>query len=88
MRRLSIIQLNVLRAGGCLFSTMLLGQQTRTIGDAVEHYSQLGLRTLCLAWRELEENEYLEWSVKFKEASSLLVDREVIETILSFCCSL
>jgi phospholipid-translocating ATPase len=64
------------------------GQQTRTIGDAVEHYSQLGLRTLCLAWRELEENEYLEWSVKFKEASSLLVDREVIETILSFCCSL
>ncbi|XP_010481763.1 PREDICTED: phospholipid-transporting ATPase 2 [Camelina sativa] len=52
------------------------GQQTRTIGDAVEHYSQLGLRTLCLAWRELEEDEYLEWSVKFKEASSLLVDRE------------
>ncbi|EOA14661.1 hypothetical protein CARUB_v10027927mg [Capsella rubella] len=52
------------------------GQQTRIIGDAVEHYSQLGLRTLCLAWRELEENEYLEWSVKFKEASSLLVDRE------------
>ncbi|KAL1199602.1 Phospholipid-transporting ATPase 2 [Cardamine amara subsp. amara] len=52
------------------------GQQTRTINDAVEHYSQLGLRTLCLAWRELEEDEYLEWSVKFKEASSLLVDRE------------
>lgn len=88
MRRVSSIQLNVLRADGRIFSTMLLGQQTRTIGDAVEHYSQLGLRTLCLAWRELEENEYLEWSVKFKEASSLLVDREVIETILSFCCSL
>jgi len=88
MRRVSSIQLNVLRADGRLFSNMLLGQQTRTIGDAVEHYSQLGLRTLCLAWRELEENEYLEWSVKFKEASSLLVDREVIGTILSFCCSL
>uniref|UniRef100_A0A1J3ISU2 Phospholipid-transporting ATPase n=1 Tax=Noccaea caerulescens TaxID=107243 RepID=A0A1J3ISU2_NOCCA len=52
------------------------GQQTRTITEAVEHYSQLGLRTLCLAWRELEEDEYLEWSVKFKEASSVLVDRE------------
>lgn len=69
----------MLRADGLLFSTMLLGQQTRTISDAVEHYSQLGFRTLCLAWRELEEDEYLEWSVKFKEASSLLVDREVIE---------
>nr|VDD24989.1 unnamed protein product [Brassica oleracea] len=52
------------------------GQQTRTIAEAVEHYAQLGLRTLCLAWRELEEDEYLEWSVKFKEASSVLVDRE------------
>lgn len=71
--------LNVLRADGQLFfSTMILGQQTRTIAEAVEHYAQLGLRTLCLAWRELEEDEYLEWSVKFKEASSVLVDREVI----------
>lgn len=52
------------------------GQQTRTIAEAVEHYAQLGLRTLCLAWRELAEDEYLEWSVKFKEASSVLVDRE------------
>ncbi|CAN8267607.1 unnamed protein product [Cochlearia groenlandica] len=52
------------------------GQQTRTIAEAVEHYAQLGLRTLCLAWRELEEDEYLEWSGKFKEASSVLVDRE------------
>lgn len=81
--------LNVLRADGQLFSTMLLGQQTRTIAEAVEHYAQLGLRTLCLAWRELDEHEYLEWSVMFKEASSVLVDREVIGTIiLSFCCSL
>lgn len=69
--------------------TMLLGQQTRTIAEAVEHYAQLGLRTLCLAWRELEEDEYLEWSVKFKEASSVLVDREVIgTTLLCFGCSL
>ncbi|KAF2531321.1 hypothetical protein F2Q70_00031293 [Brassica cretica] len=38
------------------------GQHTRTIAEAVEHYAQLGLRTLCLAWRELEEDEYLEWT--------------------------
>ncbi|GLU06387.1 hypothetical protein SLE2022_234270 [Rubroshorea leprosula] len=52
------------------------GQQTRTFVDAVEQYAQLGLRTLCLAWRELKENEYREWSFMFKEASSTLVDRE------------
>ncbi|XP_044502842.1 phospholipid-transporting ATPase 2 isoform X2 [Mangifera indica] len=52
------------------------GQQTRTFTEAVEQYSQLGLRTLCLAWRELREDEYAEWSLMFKEASSTLVDRE------------
>lgn len=52
------------------------GQQTRTFVEAVEQYSQLGLRTLCLAWRELMADEYHEWSLSFKEASSTLVDRE------------
>lgn len=52
------------------------GQQTRTFTEAVEQYSQLGLRTLCLAWRELKEDEYRDWSLMFKEANSTLVDRE------------
>ncbi|OMP09909.1 Cation-transporting P-type ATPase [Corchorus olitorius] len=52
------------------------GQQTRTFIEAVDQYAQLGLRTLCLAWRELKEDEYQEWSLMFKEASSTLVDRE------------
>ncbi|KAM7277451.1 hypothetical protein ACFE04_019317 [Oxalis oulophora] len=34
------------------------------------------LHTLCLAWRELKKDEYMEWSLMFKEASSTLVDRE------------
>ncbi|XP_047337355.1 phospholipid-transporting ATPase 2 isoform X2 [Impatiens glandulifera] len=54
----------------------LTGQQTRSFAEAVEHYAQQGLRTLCLAWRELEEDEYIEWSLIFKEANSSLVDRE------------
>ena len=62
------------------------GQQTRTIVEAVEQYAQLGLRTLCLAWRELKEEEYREWSLMYKEASSTLVDREVKHT--SECVSL
>ncbi|KAE9456087.1 hypothetical protein C3L33_12010, partial [Rhododendron williamsianum] len=52
------------------------GQQTRSFSEAVEQYAQLGLRTLCLAWRELEDDEYQEWSSIFKEANSSLVDRE------------
>ncbi|KAI4363845.1 hypothetical protein MLD38_020012 [Melastoma candidum] len=52
------------------------GQQTRTFTEAVEQYSQLGLRTLCFAWRELMPDEYHEWSLVFKEANSTLVDRE------------
>ncbi|KAM7490496.1 hypothetical protein LguiA_033417 [Lonicera macranthoides] len=52
------------------------GQQTRTVSEAVEQYAQMGLRTLCLAWREVEEDEYREWSSMFKEANSTLVDRE------------
>ncbi|KAG7983659.1 hypothetical protein I3843_04G117800 [Carya illinoinensis] len=52
------------------------GQQTRAFLEAVEQYTQLGLRTLCLAWRELKEDEYREWSLLLKEASSTLVDRE------------
>ena len=62
------------------------GQQTRIFNEAVEQYSQLGLRTLCLAWRELKEDEYEEWSFMFREANSTLVDREVKDTShLSLC---
>ncbi|KAM7276403.1 hypothetical protein ACFE04_018269 [Oxalis oulophora] len=53
-----------------------IGQQTRIVAEAVDQYEQLGLHTLCLAWRELKEDEYMEWSVTFKEASSTLVDKE------------
>ncbi|KAK4255533.1 hypothetical protein QN277_008521 [Acacia crassicarpa] len=52
------------------------GQQTRNFIEAVEQYAHLGLRTLCLAWRELKEDEYQQWSLMFKEANSTLVDRE------------
>ncbi|KAJ0988935.1 hypothetical protein J5N97_007291 [Dioscorea zingiberensis] len=63
-------------ADEAIFPHARSGQQIRTSVEAVEQYSQLGLRTLCLGWRELEEDEYREWSRMFKEASSTLVDRE------------
>ncbi|CAI8615112.1 unnamed protein product [Vicia faba] len=52
------------------------GQQTRHFIKAVEQYAHLGLRTLCLVWHELKKDEYQDWSLMFKEASSTLVDRE------------
>ncbi len=58
-------------------SSSYADQQVRPIADAIDRYSQLGLRTMCLAWRDLEENEYAAWSLKFKEASMSLMDREV-----------
>nr|CAD1820272.1 unnamed protein product [Ananas comosus var. bracteatus] len=63
-------------ADEAIFPCSNSGQQIRTFMDAVEQYAQLGLRTLCLGWRELKEDEYIEWSRMFKEASSTLVDRE------------
>ncbi|KAE8678199.1 Aminophospholipid ATPase isoform 4 [Hibiscus syriacus] len=63
-------------ADGAILPYAYDGQQTRTFIEVVEQYAQLGLRTLCLAWRELKEDEYQEWSLMFKEASSTLVDRE------------
>ena len=60
------------------------GQQIKTFVDAVDKYAQLGLRTLCLGWRELSLEEYLEWSRLFKEANSALIDREVIVILISF----
>lgn len=74
-----------------MFATLLIlsilktGQHLRTFAEAVELYAQLGLRTLCLACRELKEDEYHEWSVMFKEANSTLVDREVTQHLIIVC---
>ncbi|XP_073099261.1 phospholipid-transporting ATPase 2 isoform X3 [Elaeis guineensis] len=63
-------------ADEAIFPCAYPGQQIRTFVDAVEQYAQLGLRTLCLGWRELKDDEYEEWSHMFKEASTALFDRE------------
>jgi phospholipid-translocating ATPase len=55
----------------------MTGQEIKTYQEAVEMYSHLGLRTLCLGWRDLEEGEYKEWSKKFQDASCSLDNREV-----------
>lgn len=60
-----------------MYVICITGQQIQRYLEAVEMYSQLGLRTLCLGWRDLEEDEYKEWSKNFQEASCSLENREV-----------
>lgn len=35
------------------------------------------MRTLCLAWREIDEAEYAEWSKVFDEASVAIQERDL-----------
>lgn len=47
--------------------------------DHVNEYAEAGLRTLILAYRELDEEEYKEFSKRFNEArNSVSADREAL----------
>ncbi|RCH93898.1 hypothetical protein CU098_001750, partial [Rhizopus stolonifer] len=46
----------------------------KTFSD-VDKFSESGLRTLLLAYRNLEENEYKQWKVEIDEASTATEDR-------------
>ncbi|CAO1620351.1 unnamed protein product [Sympodiomycopsis kandeliae] len=42
----------------------------------LEEFANAGLRTLCIAYRYLEETEYVEWARTFDEAAAATTDRE------------
>jgi len=44
--------------------------------EYLEQFGSSGLRTLCLAYRELHPNVYESWNEKFIQAKSTLHDRE------------
>lgn len=58
--------------------------------ESLENFASEGLRTLCLAWREISDAEYEEWARKYEEAATSMEDRsekldavaELIETDL------
>ncbi|XP_024378284.1 phospholipid-transporting ATPase 2 isoform X3 [Physcomitrium patens] len=60
-----------------VFRRVRAGEPVQQVADAIDQYSQLGLRTLCFAWRDLDEQEYVAWTAKFNEASAALTDREL-----------
>lgn len=51
-------------------------QHKKEIIADVEHFAQLGLRTLCLCQRVVSESEYTKWSIKLNKAATAMKDRE------------
>ncbi|WVW84748.1 hypothetical protein I302_106783 [Kwoniella bestiolae CBS 10118] len=51
------------------------GLKETTLKD-LETFANGGLRTLCIAYRELSESEYAEWSKTYDSAAAATIDRE------------
>ncbi|CAE7072861.1 unnamed protein product [Rhizoctonia solani] len=65
-------------ADSVIYERLAAGQDTlkdRTRED-MESFANGGLRTLCIAYRFLSEDEYLTWSVKYDAAAAATTDRE------------
>lgn len=43
----------------------------------MESFAEEGLRTLCIAFRVMTDEEYLPWAERYNEASSSLMDRDI-----------
>ncbi|KZP01087.1 phospholipid-translocating P-type ATPase [Calocera viscosa TUFC12733] len=65
-------------ADNVIFERLAKGQnEMRENTDKhLQYYASLGLRTLCLAYRVLDENEYDAWSKEYHEVEVALEDRE------------
>ena len=70
----------------------LVDYEEQTLTD-LEDFASQGLRTLCLAYREITEKEYADWSHHFNEARVAIDNREhrmdeLMETIEQDLCLL
>lgn len=72
-------------ADSMIYSRLKLGQQAelrKTTASHLEMFASEGLRTLCVARRELGEEEYREWSREHDLAAAEVTDRdEKIEVV-------
>jgi phospholipid-transporting ATPase len=50
-------------------------QNAQLTSEHLENFANDGLRTLCVAYRTLDEEEYKEWLVKYREASTAINNR-------------
>jgi len=56
--------------------TFVLDQNDKSITDHLETFARQGLRTLCIAYRDLSEEEYKKWKPIYDKAATALEDRE------------
>lgn len=66
-------------ADSIIYSRLRAGEQQalrKTTAEHLEMFAREGLRTLCIAQRELGEEEYQEWNKKHDLAAAAITDRE------------
>lgn len=66
-------------ADSMIYSRLKRGEQSelrRTTAEHLETFAREGLRTLCIAQRELGEEEYQRWNKEHEIASAAIQDRE------------
>ncbi|CAG8528415.1 16324_t:CDS:2 [Acaulospora colombiana] len=66
-------------ADSVIYARLEKGQQTKLKEDTLtdlEVFANEGLRTLCIAYRVIPDEEYALWSQKYAEAASSISDRE------------
>lgn len=72
-------------ADSVIYSRLRPGEQSelrRLTGEHLEMFAREGLRTLCIACKELNEKEYQAWNKEHDLAAAALVDREdKLETV-------
>lgn len=73
-------------ADAMIYSRLAAGQEDvmRSTDKALEQFASQGLRTLCMAKKELDPARYKEWARKYQQASVSTEDREEqMETLAS-----
>jgi phospholipid-translocating ATPase len=72
-------------ADSMIYSRLRPGEQAglrQTTAEHLEMFAREGLRTLCIADKDLTEEEFQNWHVKHTEAAAALVDRDdKLETV-------
>jgi len=72
-------------ADSVIYSRLKKGEQQqlrKSTADHLEMFAREGLRTLCVAQKEIDENEYQAWNKEHDLAAGAIVDREdKLETV-------
>ncbi|CAJ0755549.1 16631_t:CDS:10 [Entrophospora sp. SA101] len=63
-------------ADNVIFERLKLGQEFSLTAEHLEEFAKEGLRTLCLGYAEIDPQEYQNWDMEYKKASTALENRE------------